>query len=340
MGRTLDGSCRDYLLVIIAAGAVIVPERQIRVTGLFMHDILRTAMAQIYESDNSTTRDLQALQAYLRALEVRGWSGLKRKTEIACSFMQPGYTMLFQSGAFSSPPKQGLSGGPDQGAQELDTVWKSRAMRESLKHLAIRAFIHDSQVSIAYFQTPTISYAELNMAVPYPPSLLFAEGSKECRQDFLRCYSGSRRLLLTEVLADVTVLETCSGEADLQLCCFAAIHALANQCMSRQRDLYHDLMIIRLYCERHVAHHYISFLLEYIMMALHTPMAYIQRFARKEDESEVRRVAPIGSEWRQSSAARVAIWHAGQVLISAREFPPTTLQYLDAVATYHGALVL
>ncbi|KAH7213148.1 hypothetical protein DER44DRAFT_823087 [Fusarium oxysporum] len=75
-------------------------------------------------------------------------------------------------------------------------------------------------------------------------------------------------------------------------------------------------------------------------MALHTPMAYIQRFAGKEGESKARRVAPIGSEWRQSSAARVAIWHAGQVLIRAREFPPTTLQNLDAVATYHGALVL
>lgn len=180
----------ELLLGIIAAGAVIVPERRIRVTGLFMHEILRTAMAQLYESDNSTTRDLQALQAYLRALEVGAWSGLKRKTEIACSFMQPGYTMLFQSGAFSSPSEQELSGGLDQGAQELDTVWKSRAMRESLKRLAIRAFMHDSQVSMAYFQAPTIIYAELNMAVPYPGILLFAEGSKECRQDFLRCYSG------------------------------------------------------------------------------------------------------------------------------------------------------
>ncbi|QKD50360.2 uncharacterized protein FOBCDRAFT_197766 [Fusarium oxysporum Fo47] len=284
----------ELLLGIIAAGAVVVPERRIQVTGLVMHEILRAAMAQLYESDNSTTRDLQALQAYLRALEVGAWSGLKRKTEIACSFMQPGYTMLFQAGAFSSPPEQELAGGLDQGAQELDTVWKSWAMRESLKRLAIRAFIHDSQVSMAYFQAPTISYAELNMAVPYPPSLWFAEGSKEWRQDFLRCNSGPRRLLLTEVLADVTVLETCSGEADLQLCCFATIHALANQ---------------------------ISFLLEYVMMALHAPMAYIQRFAGKEGESEARRVAPI-------------------VLRRARDFPPTTLQNFYAVATYHAALVL
>ncbi|RKL35726.1 hypothetical protein BFJ70_g7900 [Fusarium oxysporum] len=76
------------------------------------------------------------------------------------------------------------------------------------------------------------------------------------------------------------------------------------------------------------------------MMALHAPMAYIQRFAGKEGESEARRVAPIVSEWRQSSAARVAIWHAGQVLRRARDFPPTTLQNFYAVATYHAALVL
>ncbi|KAF4414952.1 hypothetical protein FACUT_13830 [Fusarium acutatum] len=355
----------ELLLGIIAAGAVIVPERRIQVTGLVMHEILRRAMGQLYENDNSTTRDLQALQAYLRALEVGAWSGLKRKTEIACSFMQPGYTMLFQAGAFSSPPDQEYSGGLAQEPGELDAVWKAWAMNESLKRLAIRAFIHDSQVSMAYFQAPTISYAELNMAVPYPHSVWFAEDSKEWRQEFLCCTSGSRCLLLTEVLADVTVLETCRGQADLQLCCFAAIHALANQvwdlqqqftlllsapeakrrrmdswCMSRQRDLYQDLMTIRMYCERHAAHHEIRLLLEYVMMALHAPMAHIQRFAGKEGENEARRVAPIVSEWRQSSNALVTIWHAGQVLRRARQFPPTTLQNFYAVETYHAALVL
>ncbi|KAF5594011.1 uncharacterized protein FSUBG_9584 [Fusarium subglutinans] len=330
-----------------------------------MHEILRRAMAQLYESDNSTTRDLQALQAYLRALEVGAWSGLKRKTEIACSFMQPGYTMLFQAGAFSSPPDQEFAGRPEIDSEELDAVWKAWSMRESLKRLTIRAFIHDSQVSMAYFQAPTISYAELNMAVPYPPSVWFAENSKEWRQELLCCTSGSRRLLLTEVLADVTVLDTCPGQTDLQLCCFAVIHALANQvwdlqqqftllfsapeakrrrmeswCMSRQRDLYQDLIAIRMYCERHVAHQEIRLLLEYVMMSLHAPMAHIQRFAGKEGEDEARRVAPIVSEWRQSPAARLAIWHAGQVLRRAREFPPTTLQNFYAVATYHAALVL
>ncbi|KAF4501816.1 hypothetical protein FAGAP_1960 [Fusarium agapanthi] len=355
----------ELLLGIIAAGAVIVPERRIQVTGLVMHEILRRAMGQLYESDNSTTRELQALQAYLRTLEVGAWSGLKRKTEIACSFMQPGYTMLFQAGAFSSPPDQEFAGGLEYGAEEPDAVWKAWSMRESLKRLAIRAFIHDSQVSMAYFQAPTISYAELNMSVPYPPSVWFAEDSKEWRQEFLCCTSGSRRLLLTEVLADITVLESCRGQTDLQLCCFAAIHALANQVwdlqqqfslllsapeakrrrmdlwsMSRQRDLYQDLIAIRMYCERHVAHHEIRLLLEYVMMALHAPMAYIQRFSGREGESEARRVAPVVSEWRQSPAARLALWHAAQVLRRARQFPPTTLQNFYAVATYHAALIL
>ncbi|KAF5967716.1 hypothetical protein FBULB1_11096 [Fusarium bulbicola] len=355
----------ELLLGIIAAGAVIVPERRIQVTGLVMHEILRRAMGQLYESDNSTTRDLQALQAYLRALEVGAWSGLKRKTETACSFMQPGYTMLFQAGAFSSPPNQLFAGCPEIGFEELDAMWEAWSKRESLKRLTIRAFVHDSQVSMAYFQAPTISCAELNMAVPYPSSLWFAENSKEWRQELLWCTSGLRRLLLTEVLAEVTVLDTCPGQTDLQLCCFAAIHALANQvrdlqqqftlhfsapeakrrrmeswCMSRQRDLYQDLIAIRMYCERHFTHHEIRLLLEYVMMALHAPMTHIQRFAGIEGENEARRVAPIVSEWRLSPAARLAIWHAGQVLRTARQFPPTTLQNFYAVATYHAALVL
>ncbi|CVK87881.1 uncharacterized protein FMAN_05301 [Fusarium mangiferae] len=163
----------------------------------------------------------------------------------------------------------------------------------------------------------------------------------------------------------VTVLEKCRGQAKLKLCYFAAIHALANQvwdlqqqltllfsaskakrrrmeswCMNQQRDLYQDLITIRMYCDRHVAHHEIRLLLECVMMALHAPMAHMQRFAGKEGEIEARRVAPIVSEWKQSSTARVAIRHADQVLRRARQFPPTTLQNLYAAAKYHAALVL
>ncbi|EXL68536.1 hypothetical protein FOPG_15423 [Fusarium oxysporum f. sp. conglutinans race 2 54008] len=355
----------ELLLGVIASGAVSLPERRIQVTGLLIQELLRTAIAQLFETDNSATRDLQALQAYMRALEVGVWSGLKRKTEIACSFMQPEYTMLFEAGAFSPPPDQKPAQSIYQSADELDRGWRTWAIKESFTHLAIRGFIHDSQVSMAFFKPPTISYAELNMPIPYPRRLWFAKDAKKWRQELLPFDNGVQRLLLTEVLADVTVLERCSDKADLQICCFAAIHALANQvwdlqqqfallvsapeakrrriyswCISRQRDLYEDLMTTRMYCKRHAAHHEISLMLEYVMMALHAPIANVQRFAGKEGESEARRVAPTVGEWSQSSSAQVAIWHAGQVLRTARRFPPSTLQNFYAVAIYHAALVL
>jgi hypothetical protein len=42
-----------------------------------------------WEEDNSHTRSLQALQAFMIGLDIGLWSGFKRKMEIAQSFAQP-----------------------------------------------------------------------------------------------------------------------------------------------------------------------------------------------------------------------------------------------------------
>lgn len=46
-----------------------------------------------FENDNSMTRDLEMLQAYLLELDVGIWSGIKRKMEIAESHALPMVTV-------------------------------------------------------------------------------------------------------------------------------------------------------------------------------------------------------------------------------------------------------
>jgi len=44
---------------------------------------------QQFEAKNSNTRNLKCLQAFMLQLDVGIWSGFKRKTELAESFLQP-----------------------------------------------------------------------------------------------------------------------------------------------------------------------------------------------------------------------------------------------------------
>ncbi|KAL1895866.1 hypothetical protein Sste5346_004963, partial [Sporothrix stenoceras] len=356
----------ELLLGIIAAGAVAIPVHRIQMMGLVIHEVLRLSTTELFEQDNSTTRDLQAMQAFIRALEIGAWSGVKRKTEIACSFIQPIFTMLRQSGAFTQSHYSEPALKPDHNAEDHEHLWKDWTAKESLKRLALRAFVYDSQVSMGYFQLPAISFAQLSMPVPAPAGWWFAEDALHWRKSILTRANGAREPpLMREVLNDLTVLDKYSDQTEIQLCCFVAVHALANQvgelrqhmmllttttgpkrhrmeawCINRQRDLYEDLTAARMYCARRAPHHEIGLLLEYVMMSLYVSLEDIQRYAGQEGEGEALKLAPTLIDWSQTSAARTAIWHAGQVFRIARRFPPSTLRNVYALALYRSALTL
>lgn len=352
----------ELLLGLAAAAAMTIPSHQVQKMGLVMHEVLRLATMELYEGDNSATRDTQANQAWLIALEIGAWSGIKRKTEIACGFVQPLCVMLRQSGAFNQTPPENSEQVPvHEDDESLRRRWNTWTANESLKRLTIRAFIHDSQVALAFLQPPSMSYAQMSVVLPASAKSWFASDAYKWKECTATIHSRPKRALLTEIFADLTVLEKHSTYTDLHLCCLATIHAIANQvwdlrqqlsldasqvrglesrCKGRQRDLYEQLKATRLYCERRAPHHEISFALEYVMMSLHVSVAEIHRFAGKEGEHEARRSTASIRQWNQESDARIAIWHAGQVLRMARRFPPSTLHDFYAVGTYHAALTL
>jgi hypothetical protein len=76
------------------------------------------------------------------------------------------------------------------------------------------------------------------------------------------------------------------------------------------------------------------------MMFLHVSLDDVQRFAGKEGESGARETVPVMREWCSSKDARIALWHAGQVLRAARSFKCTKLRGFHAVAVYFSALTL
>lgn len=77
-----------------------------------------------------------------------------------------------------------------------------------------------------------------------------------------------------------------------------------------------------------------------LLMYLHVSLEDLQLFSGKEDDEQARRVLPSLKRWVQEPHSRRAIWHAGQVLRWAREFPVGHLQAFSAIAVYHAGLAL
>lgn len=57
-------------------------------------------MSLQWEQNNSNTRNLQSLQAFVISLDIGLWSGFKRKMEIAESFGQPVVAVSFSLDAY------------------------------------------------------------------------------------------------------------------------------------------------------------------------------------------------------------------------------------------------
>jgi len=75
-------------------------------------------------------------------------------------------------------------------------------------------------------------------------------------------------------------------------------------------------------------------------MILHAPPEDLQRFAGKFGEDEARKASAELQSWAGTPEARVAVWHAGQVLRAAGNLMPAQLRGFNAIAVYYAALAL
>jgi hypothetical protein len=77
---------------------------------------------------------------------------------------------------------------------------------------------------------------------------------------------------------------------------------------------------------------------ERILLGLHVSFEQVQLFAGKEGEEEARRTYPELQRWAESSDARKAVWHAGQILRAARRCNLKSLRDFRSVCLYHAGL--
>ncbi|KAK1731440.1 hypothetical protein CaCOL14_003707 [Colletotrichum acutatum] len=362
----------ELLAGILSSGATYISIPAVWQFGFSLHEVLRLGLADLFESSNSFTRELAALQAFMLNLDIGIWSGFKRKMEIAESFLQPPMTMLRRAGNFSAPPDSSVMIPTMTDSPEvLDSKWRKFAKRESYKRLVLHMFFHDIQTSIGFCKNPLMSYTELNFSLPASRDLWRARSAEQWRNVYVaKTNAASDRIIprVSEVMHCTEILDEFDQLVDTELCYMALLHGYWGQIaayreaikfyadgLSSKRNATHRLWLKTQYQELYRDLNDFSTMIltskrptaqlavmsELLMMLLHVSPDILQTFAGKSGEDEARRTyTSLEDSWVRTSEARYAIWHAGQIFHHARQLPPASLREFNAIAVYYACLTL
>ncbi|OIW30850.1 hypothetical protein CONLIGDRAFT_660800 [Coniochaeta ligniaria NRRL 30616] len=367
-----EDTLTELLASVIASGATFISVPAIWQFGYAMQEIVRQRMERIFESKNSNTRNLKCLQTFILQLDIGIWSGFKRKTELAESFLQPIVTMVRRAGVLSTAGEPlSLVPTASDSLGVLEVKWHKFIHRESYKRLALHIFIHDVQASVSLQKNPLMSFTELAFSLPAARDMWKAPTAKAWRETWLRktpLDPNTNVPRVADLMHRLRAADELGEYVDMELCYTAVLYGFWGQISAHReavrfygdrkehgresshrlwlktqhQELYRDVVEFAalLYSSRgNVAH--LTLIAELFMMILHVSLDDLQRFAGKLGEEEARRASGALEEgWVNSAEARYAVWHAGQVLSSARRLAPTSLRRFNAMAVYFAGLTL
>ncbi|KAM5349874.1 hypothetical protein ACJ41O_006379 [Fusarium nematophilum] len=348
----------DLLAVIAGAGALLTDITSLHKLGLAFQEAVRHILPRRCEEANAITRELWIVQTFMVLNESGLWSGIKRKMELAESHTQVLYTMLRRAGRFQrSKP---ITVFPEDTGDALHSKWLRWVKQESLKRLVFHAFVFDAQVCMALLTNPAISYAELDITLPESEALWAAEDAQQWKALYLaQARPRDEQLTLMHFLQASTELPQ---HCDVHFSGLIILHgiwgmvwqhleqvsALKGSAQSlafltlRHQDLLQTIQHFRIniFASQENPSPETCMTLELLPMYLHSSLKETQLFAGKGDVEDARRVLPCLQQWVGSSHSRQAVWHAGQVLRAARDFPLKQLREFYAIAVYHAGLIL
>ncbi|USW57029.1 hypothetical protein Slin15195_G103480 [Septoria linicola] len=337
----------ECLTLMIAAGAILGRSSHAQRFGYALQDKARMANYEMFESDNTNTRRLSALQTYAISLSIGTWSGNKRTMELAESAGLPVITMLRRAGRFRRSRIPADVPLPSDSREQLEHKWRQWVEAESFKRLAYHLFLHSVQVSVAFQTPPLLSYSEITLDLPAPAALWRARNAEEWRDQFHgHRLAGVQLPTFVSSMCDAQIMGSVRDKIDLELTLYlvlmshwclawevtqlssankaqasADLHwagtSLAASKVQELRRLLDSFYVAiedwRVFVPKEV--HMVSQLLR---MNLCVAFEDLQLLAGKEDEDEARRVLPALKHWFRSPECRQAMWHAGQVLRAAR----------------------
>ncbi|KAH7087408.1 hypothetical protein FB567DRAFT_524983 [Paraphoma chrysanthemicola] len=350
----------EFLTALVAGGCVCFGIPSVNRTGLALQEIVRVALNNLSENDNSVIRELEYLQASMLWLDIGAFCGYRRKMEIAESSLQSLVTALRRAGRFDYVRYPTIAPSIEDDDQELHEKWKHWVELESYKRLAYHLFEHDMHMTMVKHRPPLMTYAELTLALPASRTLWLAPSAELWRMRYLETNITANPPSLRVLLRDETRMMYLSSDIDTQIARSTYLHGIAGQiweyaqqsvllddssdpssqlwARSRQQKLYHSLQLDDFQLGKSPAVTCVYH--QFLRMFLHVNLDLIMRFAGKCGESAANSAYTNLSPWSQTKGARIAICHAGQVLRAARHVPPYQIRGPDSFMTYHAIMVL
>lgn len=224
----------ELLMAMVARGAAFVSFGPIWKMGMVLQDVVRYAIAAEFERDNSTTRELQAVQTSLMWVNTGVWSGFRRSTEIAASFLQPPVTMLAWSNAFSESRYRDIIPEREDSTETLERKWREWVEQEGWKRLVFHTFLHDSRAMLVHMRSPLITPAQMHLPIPATRELWLSPNAHAWRSAFLtHSQDKATRLPSTiKMFSDSELFFSQGHRTDTYLCRLLIAHALGHEVFS------------------------------------------------------------------------------------------------------------
>lgn len=219
---------------------------------------------------------------------------------------------------------------------------------------------------------PHMSYAELTLPLPEARELWFAKTPQEWKAHYLERQQGPEDSppSLGDLFRDVSLLTSEHHKLDFQYAVAIFLHGVWSLIREyRQMNIvfrgspfsqttvsnpnvllesrHQELVKMLDQFQINTAQNWPQALsaqenlvLNLLLMNLHVSLEDLQLFSGKEGDEQARRILPALQQWAREAESRRAIWHAGQILRWAKEFPTGHLKDFYAVAVHHAALAL
>ncbi|XWW97136.1 hypothetical protein V2A60_005117 [Cordyceps javanica] len=360
----------EWIGTAAAAGAVSTPVPTLRKFGFAVQEAIRITIPSRFEANNTAIQNLGLVQSLILWEDIALWSGNRRKMEIAECHLAIPVTMMRYRGKFQRANYPLIEVDASDEGEELEEKWKAWISREQWKRLVFHCYLREAQASMTTFTNPCMLYGELTLPLPESRELWFAQTAVEWKTKYMERHSGQtkRPPSLGDLFGEVHKLPANASRLDLQLSISIYLHGFwslileyRQMCVvhrtrsyttntnsaasvllnSRHQELVRELQNFQLVAgdwpDMSVQEQVVLHLLQ---MNLHVSLDDLQLFSGKEGEDQARRIYPVLQQWAASTAARTAVFGAGQILRCAKMFPPDHLNGFYAVAVHHAALAL
>lgn len=229
--------------------------------------------------------------------------------------------------------------------------------------LAHHIFIHDSQSSALRSTNPLISYAELDLSLPFSRKLWDAKTAAQWKAIYLQEVPETPPSIisLATLLQGISSLGRIARHADFELAALASIHGISNmisdcnrifRVSSRQwstavANLWQQELLQLLEQFEFLAVEpsknstpAIALIFQTVSLSLYLPLGVLESFSGKDGPARSSAIYESFIQHISPAHLRKASWHAGQVLRLAKSMPSGSLISSRAACVYFSALAL